>query len=514
MDVSGNTTAVVVDRSARTLTLPFHGGLAGLVHEHKRVGNGMVLPHTHDVVRLARNLGMKAPAPIMVRYDWSGGTPFRTQRVTAAMLTMNKRAYVLSEMGTGKTRSALFALDFLIQERELERAIIVAPLSTLNTVWYREVFRHFNHLSVGVLHGTRDQRRRILAQDHQLYVINHDGIKTVLDDLLARLDIGCVVVDELAAFRNARTDLWKSLRALLTGRKYAWGLTGAPTPNEPSDAWAQTKLLTPERVPKYFKSFKEATMQQVSTFRWIAKHDAKETVYGVMQPAVRFKRDDCIELPPVSYDTREVPLTKDQDKIYKELMRHLKASFKQGQVNAANEGVLMSKLLQVTCGFAYTTAKSAVEIDNKPRMDALMELLDEAEGKVIVFVDFIHASKMIADRLRAKGYSVAQVSGETPMKERDQIFTDFQSAHFPRVIVAHPKCMAHGLTLTEANVIVWFSPTTSLETYEQACARITRPGQTRKQLIMHLTGTPVESKLYRRLQQKASLQGALLEMFE
>lgn len=255
-------------------------------------------------------------------------------------------------------------------------------------------------------------------------------------------------------------------------------------------------------------------MTQVSTFRWVARKDAKDQVYEVMQPAVRFKRDDCVELPPVIYDTREAPLSKRQQEIYDEMMRHSKVAFTSGEATAANEGVLMSKLLQITTGFVYTKDGRAVELDNTPRMEALVELIDEAEGKVIVFVDFIHASKMIAERLKKFGYAVEQVSGETPKTERDRIFTAFQSAVFPRVIVAHPKCMAHGLTLTEANVIIWFSPTSSLETYEQACARITRPGQTRKQLIMHLTGTAVESKLYKRLQQRASLQGALLEMFE
>jgi SNF2 family DNA or RNA helicase len=180
------------------------------------------------------------------------------------MLTMNRRAYVLSEMGTGKTRSALYAIDFLIREQQIQRAIIVAPLSTLTTVWYREVFRYFNHMSVGVLHGSRERRKEVLAQDHHIYVINHDGIKTVLPDLLLRNDISCVVVDELAAFRNARTDRWKALSALVGHRKFAWGLTGSPTPNEPSDAWGQAKLLTPERAPKFFKNFKEATMVQVS----------------------------------------------------------------------------------------------------------------------------------------------------------------------------------------------------------------------------------------------------------
>lgn len=506
--------AVAVDRHAKTLTLPFNAALANLIPEHRVEGERLVLPHTHDVVRLARNLGLKAPAPIMAQYDWNGDSPFKTQKITAAMLTMNRRAYVLSEMGTGKTRSALYAIDFLIRCGVIERAIVVAPLSTLTTVWYREVFRHFNHLSVGVVHGDRKRRREILAQDHHTYVINHDGIKTVGAELRLRDDIQCVVVDELASFRNARTDRWKALAALVSGRAFAWGLTGSPTPNEPPDAWGQAKLLTPERAPKYFKHFKEATMRQVSTFRWIPREDAKETVYEMLQPAVRFKRDDCVELPPVIYDTREAPLTKEQKRIYDEMVRHMKVGFASGEVNAANEGVLMSKLLQITTGFVYTKTGTPVELDNSPRMDALVELLDEAEGKVIVFVDFIHASKMIAERLRNLGYSVEQVSGETSKAARDDIFTRFQSAELPRVICAHPKCMSHGLTLTSASVIVWFSPTTSLETYEQACARITRPGQQRKSLIMHLTGTAVESKLYRRLQQKSSLQGALLEMFE
>ena len=506
--------SVRVDRKAKTLTLPYDAALANLVTEGRVVEGQLVLPHTHEVVRLARNLGLKAPAPIMAQYDWAGGKPFNTQKITAAMLTMQRRAYVLSEMGTGKTRATLFAIDFLIRCGVIQRAIVIAPLSTLTTVWYREIFRYFNHLSVGVLHGSRKRRRSILAQDHQIFVINHDGIKTLLPELRARGDIQCVVIDELATFRNATADRWKALAALIQSRSYVWGLTGSPTPNEPCDAWAQVKLLTPSRVPKYFKHFKEATMHQVSTFRWVPRKDAKDTVFEAMQPAVRFKRDDCVELPPVIYQTREAPLSPRQKEVYDTMFQHSKIMFQQGEAVAANEGVLMSKLLQITTGFVYTRKGEAVELDNTPRMDALYELLDEAEGKVIVFVDFIHASKMIAQRLAKAGYSVEQVSGETSKTERDRIFTAFQAAEFPRVIVAHPKCMAHGLTLTEANTIIWFCPTNSLETYEQACARITRPGQTRKQLIMHLTGTPVESKLYRLLQQRSSLQGALLEMFE
>lgn len=503
----------LIDPRTKTLALPFNQQLASLVPEHKVKGGLIVLPHTHDVVRLARNLGIRAPAPIMSYYDWNKDKPFKTQKITAAMLTMNRRAFVLSEMGTGKTRAALYALDFLRREGLVGATLIVAPLSTLSTVWDREVFKYFNHLSVGVLHGTRQFRLEILNQPHDIYVINHDGIKTILPALQARKDINCVIVDELAAFRNGRTDRWKALN-LVCNRDYVWGLTGSPTPNEPSDAYAQVKLLAPKQVPKFFKTFKEMTMAQVSTFRWIARKDATDTVFKAMQPGVRFTRDDCMELPPVTFADRQVALSSEQNRIYKEMLAKLRVAFANGEVTAANEGVLMSKLLQITTGFVYTKDKGPIEIDHKPRMDALMELLDEAEGKVLVFADFVHAAEMVAKELVAKGYSVAQVSGDTPLHLRSRIFGEFQSAMAPRIIVAHPKCMSHGLTLTAANLIVWYSPTTSPETYEQACARITRPGQARKSLIMHLTGTNIESKLYKRLQQKASLQGALLEMFE
>lgn len=515
-----------VSAKHKMFMIPFDQGLANIVPGARAHNGQIILPHTRDTVRLARNHGHVVPAPIITQYDWNGDSPFRTQMVTAAMLTMQSRAYVLSEMGTGKTRATLHAANFLLLTRDIQRMLVVAPLSTLVQVWDNEIFRYFNHLSTGVLHGTKAQRLKVLAQDHHVYIINHDGIQTILPDLLARLDIELVVIDELAAFRNARTDRWKALNLLVNGgmrkgsalpiaaRPFAWGLTGSPTPNDASDAWGQCRLLSPAKVPAFFKQFQRQTMTQITQFKWIERPEAKEIVHEAMQPAVRYKRDDCVELPEVSYQSRQVKLSAQQQRVYSELMKKLKLGFQEGTVTAANEGVLFSKLLQITSGWVYTTDRKVVALDNKDRIDNLLEVLDEAEGKVIVFVDFIHAAEQVYDILLKAKIHASLVTGQTPANARNHIFTAFQGAAFPRVLVAHPKCMAHGLTLTAANTIVWFTPTTSLETYEQACARITRPGQTRKSLIVHLTGAPVESKLYRRLQQKASTQGSLLEMFE
>lgn len=514
-----------VSTKHRSFAVPFHEALASIVPGAKRAshpdkGELLVLPHTIDTTRLARNFNFRVPAPITFQYDWNGGTPFKTQRLTAAMLTMNRRAYVLSEMGTGKTRAALYAIDFLMREDEITKALIVAPLSTLSLVWGRETLIHFPYLSVGILHGTRDKRLKVLGGNHDIYVINHDGIKTILPELLARKDFDCVLIDELASFRNASTDRWRALAKLVSGKKFIWGMTGSPTPNEPLDAWAQCRLITPQQVPMFPGRFKREVMQQVSQFLWVPKPDAKDKVFEAMQPAVRFTRDECVELPPVSYTGRYVPLSPEQDRVFKQLMAKLRVSFQQGEVTAANEGVLFSKLLQIGAGYVYTTDRGIIDLNPLPRLKELQAVVEQATGKVIVFVDFVHAVQAVSSHLKGmqQGFldtpRVATVTGETPKAMRDKIFGAFQNSEYPRIIVAHPKCMAHGLTLTAANTIVWYTPTTSLETYEQACARITRPGQTQKSLIIHLTGTKIEAKLYKRLQKKAKLQGSLLELFE
>lgn len=503
-------------KDSQEFTIPFDGRIASLIHESRTTRKGLLaLPHKHDTVRIARNMGYLVPAPITSHYDWNGeASPFATQKITAALLTMQKRAYVLSEMGTGKTRATLHAINWLLKQGDITAVLVVAPLSTLSPVWDREIYEFFSHLSVGMLYGDRDKRIEILKEEHHIYVINHDGIKVIEQELLSKKEIDCVVIDELAVFRNRQAKRWKCLNRVIEDKKYVWGLTGSPTPKQPTDAWAQVRLLTPNNVPRFLAPFQRLTMRQVSQFRWVPLSTANETIHKVMQPAVRFKREDCIELPPISYQVRKVPMSKTQDEVYKRLMGRLVVMFDKGKVTAVNEGVLFSKLLQIACGWVYTRDKKTIALDGRPRLDQLFELLDEAAGKVIVFVEFIHAANALYAAVLKKGHSCELVTGSVAKRARDDIFNKFDNSEDPRVIVAHPKCMSHGLNLTAANTIIWYMPTTSLETYEQANARISRPGQKLKQLIIHLTGSPIEAKLYRRLQQKRSLQGALLELFE
>lgn len=778
----------------------------------------LVVPHKLDETKVLRNLGFNVPSPIVHHYDWpirQGWKPFDHQIETAAFATLHRRAFILNDMGTGKTLSVLWAYDYLRSIGVVSKMLLAAPLSTLERVWADEIFLHFPHLEAVVLHGTSERRKKLLNQPADIYIVNHDGLKVLDLELMKRTDIDLVDVDESAVFRNHQTDLWKSLRRVMIGRKYVWFNTGSPTPNRPTDAWAQVRLLCPDNVPPYFTKFQEMTMRKVSTFRWVEREEALQVVSEAMRPAIRYKREECISLPPVTTSTRHVDLSPEQAKAYKEMTAKLRMEYEGGLVTAVNESVKAMKLVQIACiaygtevltkggwtpiqnvseadlvwdgeewvsqrGVAYMGFKPVVELDGvrmtadhrvwvgswktarevldadarckpdrpairlpdgyspgrlvdrqdkdrsvevplrlwgrgsavepvpseqathtpqelwvpprqrraqddahptircvvenekpvlasfgqrleelrraghqglravaafvlgvlrrhalvvpprhdlgqdeqqprvlagelsvgnipaaeqqqaherasdhtegaadsssssasvwtktrdawrqtgpvqmdvdagadrvydlidcgprsrfvvrgrtgdlllahncgvaydvsgedvvipcAPRIAVVREIIEEAEGKVIVFVPLTGGLHMVAEAISSADLSVEWVNGETSKAARDDIFLRFQKSKDPRVLVAHPKCMAHGLSFTAANVIVWYIPTYDNEVYEQACDRIPRPGQKRHMHIIHLEGTPVERKMYARLEHKGERQETLLDL--
>lgn len=473
-----------------------------------------VFPHTPTYVLALRNMGINAPGLIGHYYNWPGADlPFEAQRVTADTLVLNRRCFVLNDIGTGKTRSALFAVDFLMTRGVVNKCLIVAPLSTLASVWEQEIMMVMPHrTSISLYHPTRKGRLKRLKESPDFYVINHHGTKVIQEELAARPDIDCVIIDELATFRNPQTDMWKSMNAVIQNRRYVWGMTGSPTPNSPEDAYGQIKLLTPERAPKSARAWRSMTMDKITQFIWTPKKTANDTVYQAMRPGVRFSRDDCLDLPERMVSTQDVTLSPRQAAIYKELTQRYKAKLFEGDVTAANEGVLMNKLLQVSCGFVYTNEKGEVDLQNQNRLDVLESIIRTAKHKVIVFAPFVFAVGMLEKEV-SKYATTGLVHGGVSKSKRDQIFRQFQHGTEMKTLIAHPACMAHGLTLTSSNVIVWYSPISSAEIYEQANGRITRAGQKNKQYVVHLAGTPVERRTYSRLRRRQRMQGVLLDMF-
>jgi SNF2 family DNA or RNA helicase len=510
---------VQISPKHKMVGVPLAENIQNLFPAAKRLLHGgvphILLPHLPMETYLLRRMGYDVPSPILTHYDWRGGTPFVSQRSTSAMLTLEQRAYVLNGMGTGKTKAALWAFDYLRSNNICKKMLVSAPLSTLTFTWAREAFATVPHLKCAVLHGSRAKRLELLANpDVDIFIINHDGHRVILPELMARDDINVLVIDELAVFRNGQAARTKAMKRLSDRMDWVWGMTGSPIPTSPTDAWAQARLITPQRVPKYFSRFREDLMLRNGPFKWVAKADAIERAFAALQPAVRFALDDVVELPPLIERYVDVAMGSKQEKIYRALMTQCYAAVQNHEITAANAGAVMMKLLQVSTGWVYSKTRDVVTLDNGNRILALMDAIESTDRKVLVFAPFKHALGGISDALTSEGYDHAVIDGDTPATQRSQIFSAFQNTDKYRVILAHPQCLAHGITLTAADTVIWFAPVMSLEIYEQANHRIRRVGQAHKQLVLHLQSTPVEKKIYKMLQGKQKIQDQLLKLFE
>lgn len=481
----------------------------------------LLIPHSETEVYLLRKLGFDAPAPILSQYDFPqtvGKPAFEVQKKTCALMTMAQRAYVLNGMGTGKTKCAIWAYLYLKRQKRANKMLVVAPLSTLTFVWMREAFEIDPALRVVVLYGDAKARKKKLAEDADIYVINHDGVGVIEKELNLRSDIDVLCIDELAKYRN-KSERTKKMVTLAGKKQWVWGMTGSPMPHEPTDVFYQCKVVTPGTVPRYWSHFRSELMYPLGHVqKWVPKADAVERAYDVMTPAVRFTIDEVQELPPCIERFVDVDMGTVQKKVYKDIVAHCQAAFQTGElVTAANAGAAMSKLLQISMGWVYTTDAQGntktMPLDNVKRVEALVDAIESTDRKVLVFVPYIHALDGISQALNKEKIDHAVVSGDTPSKLRNQIFNLFQNTTKLKALVAHPQCVAHGITLTAADTVVWFGPITSLEIYDQANHRIKRVGQKHKQQIIHLQSTPIEKKVYNMLRAKQDVQKSFLQMF-
>jgi SNF2 family DNA or RNA helicase len=482
----------------------------------------VAVPHRPEEMKVLGQLGYDGiPNPLKTNYEFPKASgrydPFAAQIETADFLSMNNRCFVLNSMGTGKTVSSLWAYDYMLSRKQVNKVLIICPLSTMERTWADEVFKTFPHLDATVIYGTRQRRLKLLNQESHIYIINIDGIKTIKEALAKRDDIDLIIVDEVAMFRNASTARWKELNDILNKQtqRRVWALTGMPTPNSPLDAWAQVKVVTPTnpQLPKYFGKARDVLMRQLTQFKWVPRDNANDTIKEWMQPAIRFSLDDCTDLPEQIHISRDAQMSEEQKKAYVEMLSSLKTEYEGGELLAVNEAVKANKLVQIACGVAYGKEGETIVLPSADRINVLKEIIEESEGKVIVFVPLTGVLEELAFEL-GQQWEVATVHGGTSKTQRDDIFHDFQTKKTPHVLIANPATMSHGLTLTAATTIIWYAPVHSNDIYEQACARVRRPGQKRTTVIAHIAASEVERRIYQRLKTKQKMQGLLLDMMK
>jgi SNF2 family DNA or RNA helicase len=260
--------------------------------------------------------------------------------------------------------------------------------------------------------------------------------------------------------------------------------------------------------------FRDSVMSKITNFKWIPKPTAITTVNNLLQPAIRFTKEQCLDLPDIIYTTREVPLTRQQKKMYDDLRKNLAVLAAGEIISAVNAAAGLNKLLQISCGAVYTDDHQTVELDIRPRYDVLREVIDDTPHKVLVFVPYTHTIELLLEKLAADGYTVDTIHGGITPTKRAVVIKTFQEQANPKVLVIQPQAASHGITLHAANTIVWWGPIMSYETYAQANARIHRAGQKNKCLVVKLQGSPVEVQRYKALDNCEDTNVSLLALYE
>ena len=505
----------IIDNKALLLRLRDPDKVVNAIPKSKAVGDNQVVVNWGlEEARSLNQLGIKSPSPIEAKYTWTGRyKPFDHQVSTASFLTLHQKGFCFNEQGTGKTASAIWASDFLMKQGVINRVLVVCPLSIMDSAWRDDLFTFATHRTVSVAHGSADKRKKIVQEGSDYVVINYDGIGIVLDEL-KKGGFDLIIVDEATHYKNAQTRRWKLLRQLIHDNTWLWMMTGTPAAQNPTDAYGLAKLVNPYKVPRFFGAFKDMVMYKVSQFTWKIRSNATDIVYRVLQPAIRFTKDECLDLPPMVYTKRQVELTAQQKKYYKELKTKLVLDITGEQITAVNAAVTLNKLLQISAGAIYTDEGEILEFDIKNRYKVLREVIDESSQKVLVFVPFKHAIDILTDKLRSEGITTEVIRGDVPAHKRTHIFKQFQEDDDPQVLVIQPQAAAHGVTLTAANTVVWWGPTSSLETYDQANARVHRSGQTHKCTVVQLQGSDAEKHVYRLLDRKINVHTKFVELYK
>lgn len=471
-----------------------------------------------DETRVLRNLGVKnAPSPITKRYDWPGRfKPMQHQIETASFLTLYRRAFCFNDPGTGKTLSALWAADYLMKRGDVRRVLILCPLSIMQSAWMGDINQSVIHRSAVVAHHAQAARRiEMIQKDYEIVITNYDGLNLIAQEINNDGRFDLIIVDEANAYKNPSTRRWKALASIIKPETYLWMMTGTPASQSPVDAYGLAKLVNPGGVPKFFTAWRDKVMNKVTMFKWSPKPDATSTVFSALQPAIRFTKAQCLDLPPVVTVTREVPMTPQQNKYYKMLKEQMLVRAAGETISAVNAGVAVNKLLQISCGAAYTDDKEVVEFDAAPRLNVLDEVLEETQRKVIIFALFRSSIDTILTHLQKKGVGVDTIHGDVSATKRGKIINDFQTTNTIRVLVMQPQATAHGITLTAADTVVFYGPLMSVEMYTQCIARADRKGQdSDKVTVVHIESSPIEKKLFKAMNTKVSDHALLVGMFD
>ncbi|PWT75889.1 MAG: hypothetical protein C5B60_04775 [Chloroflexi bacterium] len=460
----------------------------------------------------------------LINYDFPcppGQEPLYGQRAVTQFMLLNPRSFVLSDTRTGKSRPGAWAGDYLMSRVKTRiRALIVSDILALERTWAPEITRTLlGRRRFAILKGTVPERIRKLEEDVDFYLLNPEGLrigysrsqpKGLFAALMARPDIKIVIFDEATTYRNSRTIVSKAAQAISRKCAFSWALTGTPSPNGPLDVYGIKRLIHPDEQMSFVR-WRDMVTWQRGPFLRIPKQDAPDHVAKLLSPAIRIPRDKVFEETELRMPEPIIaPLSDQQIELMRELKNDLVVMLAKGEVSAVNQAALRLKLIQIATGAVYDSEQQVHLIDARPRLELFDRIINQGDGKTIVFAPFISVVRMLAERYPERGLYMSSVLTRNCKVE---LLKAFQTSD-KQFLFSHPGPVARGLDLTCADRIIWYAPIDRTEFFLQGGQRINGPEQTEIRHIIRIAGSEIESEIYRRLERNENLQGVILKLKE
>ena len=391
------------------------------------------------------------------------------------------------DMGLGKTSIILTAINDLKYNRfEIEKTLVIAPKKVAESTWGKEAAKwdHLNKLRISKVLGTATQRIKALNTPADVYIMNRENCRWLVEHYRDQWPFDVVVCDEFSSFKNSKSQRFKALTYVRKYIKRIYGLTGTPAPNGLIDLWSQVYLLDRgERLGKTIGGFRERYFDaddrdQYVVYSYKLKPGADNNIRELIGDiCVSMSADDYLDLPDCTVVTVPVELDGAAKAQYKKFEREMILEVGDDTLEASTAAVLSNKLLQLCNGAIYDSSREVIEIHDA-KIEAFLELIEGLNGQpVLVFYNFQHDLARIKKAL--KNLKVREL--RTPQDEQD--WNDRKID----VLLAHPASAAYGLNLQDGgNHIIWFGLSWNLELYQQANKRLHRQGQTQKVIIHHL----------------------------
>lgn len=429
-----------------------------------------------------------------------------------------KAVALLADMGTGKSMMTIAITGTLEAEKDVKKMLVVCPKSIVG-VWEDE-FRKFAdyRYALTVLDGTMEKKRSAFNYMQgaalQIIVVNYESCWR-LESEITKWKPDLIVCDESSKIKTPSASQSKALHRLGRQSKYNIILTGTPITGSPLDIFSQYKFLDDSIFGTSFYLFRNryAILGGYQNRMIVGYRHLDELVEKVHSIAFRIKIEDAVDLPPFIDETRAITLEPKAQSLYRMLEQDCYAELANGEVTARNVLTQLLRLAQCTGGFIRDDIKSEAQQVSGAKLDALEDIIDtclDEEKKVVVFARFVPEIEAIAAMLKKKKIGYAQIYGATTDRA-DQV-KKFQEDAEVKVFIGQLQTTGMGLTLTAANVAVFYSLDFSYANYEQSRARIHRIGQKQKCLYIHLVGKgTVDEKILNALKHKGDIAKIMVD---